>query len=143
MRGFSTGKSSLVSTQTRYAWIQYHKIEPCLHANALIVDSAPENRALSPRKRAMRGFSTIKSSLVSTQTRYAWIQHQKITPCLHANALCVDSASENRALSPRKRAMRGFSTIKSRLVSTQTCYAWIQHRKITPCLHANVLIVRH
>src|SRR5690625_2794935 len=143
MRGFSTGKSSLVSTQTRYAWIQYHKIEPCLHANALSVDSAPENQALSPRKRAMRGFSTIKSSLVSTQTRYEWIQHQKITPCLHANALCVDSASENRALSPRKRAMRGFSTIKSRLVSTQTCYAWIQHRKITPCLHANVLIVRH
>src|SRR5699024_12512831 len=98
---------------------------------------------VSTRNCAKRGFSIGKSRLISTQTRYAWIQHHKITPCLHANALCVDSASENRALSPRKRAMRGFSTIKSRLVSTQTRYAWIQHHKITPCLHANVLIVRH
>src|SRR5690625_2323529 len=85
-------KSRLWSTHPCYTWIQPHKIAPCLHANALCVDSAPENRALSPRKRAMRGFSTGKSSLVSTQTRYAWIQHRKIEPCLHANALFVDSA---------------------------------------------------
>ena len=104
-------------------------------------DSRSENPLLSPRKRSMRGVQVRKSPVVSTQTPNAWSPGPKIPCCLHANAQCVESRSENPLLSPRKRSMRGFQVRKSPVVSMQMLYAWSPGPKIPCCLHANAQCV--
>src|SRR5690625_368180 len=104
-------------------------------------DSRSENPLLSPRKRSMRGVQVRKSPVVSTQTPNAWSPGPKIPCCLHANAQCVESRSENPLLSPRKRSMRGFQVRKSPVVSMQMLYAWSPGPKIPCFLLANVLCV--
>src|SRR5690625_7889562 len=117
------------------------KIPCCHYANALCVESRSENPLLSPRKRPMRGVQVRKSLVVSTQTLNAWSPGPKIPCCLHANALCVDSRSENPLLSPCKCSMRGVQVRRSPVFSLQMFYAWMPGPKITSCHHTHALCV--
>ena len=84
----------------------------------------------------MHGKNYLKAGLVSTHTAYAWKGQHKFKPGFHAYGLCMEKATQIRALFPRIWLMHGKDNTNSSLVSTHTAYAWKGQHKFKSCFHA-------